>query len=58
MSEDLGVAKISSRESKNIGAYEGLCLRSHSLEEIDMDNEEIANMLMDEMEREYELDKG
>ena len=58
MSEDFGVAKISSRESKKIGVYEGLCLRSHSLEEIDMENEEIATMFLEEMESEYELDKG
>ena len=58
MSEDFGEAKILLRESKKIGAYEGLCLRSHSLEEIDMDNDEIANMFLEEMESEYELDKG
>ena len=58
MSEDFGEAKISPREPKKIGVYEELCLRSHSLEEIDRDNEKIANMIMDEMESEYELDKG
>ena len=58
MPKDFDDAKISHRESKKIGVYEELYLRSHSLEEIDRDNEEIANMLMDEMEREYELDKG
>ena len=58
MPKDFDDSKISYRESKKIGVYGELCLRSHSLEEIDMDNEEIATMFLDEMEKEYELDKG
>ena len=50
MSEDFDDAKILHRESKKIGVYGELCLRSHSLEEIDMDNEEIANMFLNEAE--------
>ena len=48
MSEDFDDAKISYRESKKIGVYEELYLRSHTLEEIDRDNEEIANMFLNE----------
>ena len=45
------VAKLTAineeRDPRKIGVYENLGFRSHSLEEIDQDNEEIAASMMD-----------